>query len=236
MKTINRFSGTRTLGMALGLAAAVHAAQPARPNIVLILADDMGYDSVQANNPKSGIRTPHLDRLAREGMNFTDAHTDTSVCTPTRYGLLTGRYSWRSSLKSGVLWPWLPPLIDPKQITVAEMLKGAGYETAMVGKWHLGLDFTSKDGRTIAEETGYAIRRGDWKPIFRLDRKARTFSRELYNLKDDIKETADVLGRHPEVVADLTQLFATQVQNGRSTVGPKQVNFEDPQWMLPFPR
>lgn len=123
-----------------------------RPNIIFILADDMGYGSVKANNPKCPIETPHLDRLVGEGMNFTDAHTDTSVCTPTRYGLLTGRYSWRSGLKSGVLWRFFPSLIEPETVTVAEMLRDQGYQTAMIGKWHLGIDFINKEGRTLAEE------------------------------------------------------------------------------------
>jgi len=125
-----------------------------KPNIIFILADDMGYGCVAANNPKNPIQTPALDRLAAEGMNFTDAHSDTSVCTPTRYGLLTGRYSWRSGLKGGVTWGFFPSLIEPEIVTAPEMLRSAGYDTGMIGKWHLGIDFTNKDGQTIAEEMG----------------------------------------------------------------------------------
>ncbi|MGZ0708881.1 sulfatase family protein [Coraliomargarita sp. W4R53] len=132
--------------------AAGFAAETQRPNIIFILADDMGYGSVQANNPKSTIPTPNLDRLVAEGMNFTDAHSDSSVCTPSRYGLMTGRYSWRSGLKSGVTWAYFPALIEPEVITVAEVLRDAGYDTGMIGKWHLGIDFTNKNGETIAEE------------------------------------------------------------------------------------
>ncbi|MDF7800403.1 sulfatase-like hydrolase/transferase [Pontiellaceae bacterium B1224] len=485
-----------------------------RPNIVFILADDMGYGSVAANNPKNQIPTPNLDRLVSEGMNFTDAHSDTSVCTPTRYGLLTGRYSWRSGLKSGVTWAFFPSLIEPEITTVAEVLRDGGYDTGMVGKWHLGIDFTNKDGQTIAEEMnldqhlfvncgdfsavnlkydwkkldftqpikggptdhgfnyyfgdeipnmppyvfyrnnklqglpsvpkpgtmfgiagpmvpgwtleavmpeltkdarryiaekaksekpfflyfslnsphtpiapsdeflgksglipyadwimqtdaavgavlqaleeqgiaddtlvifstdngstgkelaelrklgtdlthqfrgqkrslyegghrvpyivrwpgvtpagstcdeticlndfmataaaiagvkltdemgpdshnilplyqgkernahpavihhdfdgGYAIRRGDWKLIFIYNRKTKMFRQELYNLKDDIKEKNNLLKQHPEVIRELSKLFEAQVKNGRSTPGPKQSNFEDPEWMLPF--
>ncbi|WP_372808845.1 arylsulfatase [Pontiella sp.] len=485
-----------------------------RPNIIFILGDDMGYGSVAANNPKCTIPTPHLDRLVAEGMNFTDAHSDTSVCTPTRYGLMTGRYSWRSGLKSGVTWAFFPSLIEPEVVTVAEVLRDAGYETGMVGKWHLGIDFTNKEGQTIAEElrldqhlfvncgdfsavnlkydwkkldftqpikggpvdhgfnyyfgddipnmppyvfyrnnriveqptvpkpkemfgiagpmvpgwtleavmpalakdarryiaqqaegdrpfflyfslnsphtpiapsneflgksglnpyadwimqtdaavgavlqsldelgiadntlvifstdngsTGkelnelkkkgcdllhqfrgqkrsiyegghrvpyivrwpgrtpkgsscdaticlndfmataaaiagvglaenagpdsnnilplylgqaraeepavihhdfdgsYAIREGDWKLVFALNRKTKTFTRELYNLKADVKETTNVLDKHPEIVARLAQQFETQVRQGRSTPGPRQANLEDPDWMLPF--
>jgi arylsulfatase A len=126
------------------------------PNIVYILADDMGYGSVQYNNPKSTIPTPSIDRLAREGMNFTDAHSGSAVCTPTRYGLLTGRHSWRTGLKGGVLWAWFPPLIKKERLTVAEMLKEQGYKTAMIGKWHLGIDYLNNNGKTIAEENEFS--------------------------------------------------------------------------------
>lgn len=113
-----------------------------RPNIVVIMADDMGYGDVQALNPQSRIPTPHLNRLAREGRRFTDAHTPSAVCTPTRYGLLTGRYCWRSRLKRGVLNGYGTPLIEPDRPTFASFLKSHGYHTGIVGKWHLGLDFT----------------------------------------------------------------------------------------------
>lgn len=120
------------------------------PNIVFILADDMGYGDVHALNPKSRIPTPHLDRLAASGMTFTDAHTPSAVCTPTRYGLLTGRYCWRSRLKRGVLNGYSPPLIEPDRQTVAGFLKQAGYHTGIVGKWHLGLELPkSANGKEL---------------------------------------------------------------------------------------
>ena len=112
-----------------------------RPNIVFILADDMGYGDVQTLNPDSKIPTPNLNRLAQEGMTFTDAHSPSAVCTPTRYATLTGRYSWRSELKSGVLNGYGAPLIEKTRPTVASHLKAAGYDTAVIGKWHLGLGF-----------------------------------------------------------------------------------------------
>ena len=112
------------------------------PNFVVILADDMGYGDVQAINRNSKIPTPHLNRLADQGVTFTDAHTPSAVCTPTRYGLLTGRYCWRSRLKSGVLNGYGTPLIEPDRPTIASFLKSHGYHTGIVGKWHLGLDFT----------------------------------------------------------------------------------------------
>ena len=129
------------------LAQSVLSAQN-RPNIVFILADDMSFDSVSANNDQIGnMKTPHLDRLISQGMNFTDAHSGSAVCTPTRYGLLTGRYCWRTKLKSQVLWEWGAPLIDKKRLTVADMLKAQDYSTGMVGKWHLGMDWYDSSGK-----------------------------------------------------------------------------------------
>ena len=113
-------------------------AAPAKPNILLILADDLGYGDVQCYNPQRGkIPTPNLDRLASQGMRFTDAHTSSGVCSPTRYNILTGRYNWRSRLKQGVLGGFSPPLIEDGRQTVAAFLRAQGYHTAAVGKWHL---------------------------------------------------------------------------------------------------
>jgi arylsulfatase A-like enzyme len=128
-----------------GFAAEVH------PNIVFILADDMGFSSIQANNPEFKVPTPCLDRLISEGINFTDAHSGSSVCTPTRYGLLTGRHCWRSPSKFSVLWDWYPSLLEPERLTLPEMLKAQGYRTAMVGKWHLGMDWELKEGGFIRD-------------------------------------------------------------------------------------
>jgi len=115
-------------------------AAESRPNIVYLLADDLGYGDVQRLNPERGkIRTPHLDRFAAQGLTFTDAHSGSSVCTPTRYGLLTGRYAWRSRLQKGVLdGTDDPPLIAEGRLTVPAFLRQHGYTTAAIGKWHLG--------------------------------------------------------------------------------------------------
>ena len=122
-------------------------AKQLRPNIVLIMCDDLGYGDVQCLNPKNGkIKTPHIDRLASQGMTFTDAHSGSSVCTPTRYGLLTGRYSWRTRLQSGVVQGFAPCLIAPDRLTVAGLLKKQGYATGIIGKWHL--DFKYQDAKT----------------------------------------------------------------------------------------
>ena len=126
-------------------------AQSARqPNVVFILADDLGYGDLGCYNPQSKIPTPRLDELARQGLRFTDAHSPSAVCTPTRYCLLTGRYPWRSSLKRGVLGPYSPPLIEADRLTLPALLKQQGYATAIIGKWHLGWDWPTKDGKAAA--------------------------------------------------------------------------------------
>ncbi|TKG92480.1 sulfatase [Puteibacter caeruleilacunae] len=115
------------------------------PNIIYILADDMGYGDVSALNSMAKVKTPALDQIVHQGVHFTDAHTNSAVCTPTRYGILTGRYCFRSRLKSGVLVGHEPSLIESGRETVASLLKANGYHTGCVGKWHLGLDWKKKD-------------------------------------------------------------------------------------------
>ena len=126
--------------------SALNAPAGRKPNIVYILADDMGYGDLACQNPKSKIPTPNLDRLAAQGVRFTDAHAPTAVCTPTRYAILTGRYCWRSRLKKGVLGPWGETLIEAGRLTVAALLRQHGYASACIGKWHLGWTWPTKDG------------------------------------------------------------------------------------------
>ena len=119
-----------------------------RPNIIFIMADDWGIGDVKTyGGDRCKIDTPNMDQLAKDGMKFMDAHSSSSVCTPTRYGVLTGRYNWRSRMKSGVLGGFSTALIEPGRETVASFLKKNGYTTACVGKWHLGMDFPTTDGK-----------------------------------------------------------------------------------------
>ena len=118
------------------------AADARKPNILIILADDLGYGDVHAYNPTRGkIPTPHLDKLASQGMRFTDGHSSSGVCSPTRYTLLTGRYHWRTRLQSGIVPLWGAPLIAPDRMTIGTLAKQHGYRTAAIGKWHLGWDW-----------------------------------------------------------------------------------------------
>lgn len=121
----------------------------AQPNIIYILADDLGYGDVFAYNKDSKIPTPNIDRLASSGMKFNNAHSASAVCTPSRYGILTGTYPFRSALKKGVLWSYDWPLIKKDQLTVGQFLKNNGYSTALIGKWHLGWEWPIKKGESI---------------------------------------------------------------------------------------
>jgi arylsulfatase A len=127
-----------------------------KPNIVFIMADDMGIGDVGCYNPDSKIPTPNMDKASEQGVRFTDAHSPSAVCTPTRYGVLTGRYCWRTSLKFGVLGGYSAPLVEPDRLTVAGMLKGTGYHTACIGKWHLGLGYRLKSNELLHESTDAA--------------------------------------------------------------------------------
>lgn len=144
------------------------------PNILLILADDLGYGDIHAYNPDRGkLPTPHLDRLAAEGMRFTDAHSSSGVCSPSRYALLTGRYHWRTRLQNGIVGVFGEPLIAPDRLTVAGLAKRHGYRTAAIGKWHLGWDWPiaeadralfrgAKESDTAAPEANRAA----WAKVF----------------------------------------------------------------------
>ncbi|MCD6192916.1 MAG: sulfatase-like hydrolase/transferase [Candidatus Aminicenantes bacterium] len=125
------------------------------------MADDMGYGDLSCLNPESRIPTPQMDRLAAEGVVFTDAHSGSSVCTPTRYGLLTGRYSWRTRLKKGVLNGYSRSLVETHRLTVASLLKKNGYHTAWIGKWHLGpTEYSPENPQLSLDEFTHPLRPG----------------------------------------------------------------------------
>lgn len=139
---------TLLLGVLAGPSAPTTRAETA-PNVIVILADDLGYADLSCQAGK--IATPHVDRLAQQGIRLTDAHTSSSVCSPTRYALLTGRYNWRSKLKRGVLGGLSPRLIEPQRVTIAAWLQQQGYHTGCVGKWHLGMNWKVLPGQSVAE-------------------------------------------------------------------------------------
>jgi arylsulfatase A len=132
------------------------------PNIVLILADDMGYGDLGIQNPASKIPTPNLDKLAQQGMRFTDAHSSSGVCTPSRYALLQGRYHWRKF--HGIVNSFDQPILDSERTTLPEMLKAKGYRTACIGKWHLGWDWNSikQPNAKPNPKTGFPVSAFDW--------------------------------------------------------------------------
>ncbi len=138
-----------------------------RPNIVIILADDFGIGDIQAHFPKNKIATPHLDTFSAESMRFTNAHSGSAVCTPTRYGLLTGRYAWRTRLQEWVLACYEPPLIAVDRLTLPWFLEEDGYATACIGKWHLGWNWVGPQPNAM-DETPNILRTKQWdytKPI-----------------------------------------------------------------------
>ncbi len=146
MNRMNKFISI-TGAILLSLQLEVQARDALKPNIVVILADDLGWGDVSCNQPERGkISTPAIDALATDGMRFTNAHAPHAVCTPTRYSLLTGRYCWRTFVREGVLPGYSKPLIPPTRTTIASMLKGRGYTTAVFGKWHIGLGWKPVEG------------------------------------------------------------------------------------------
>lgn len=150
----------QTVRCMLVLLAAIFAADSALgelPNIVVLYADDLGYGDVQCYNPDRGkIPTPHIDQLAAEGMRFTDGHSSSGVCSPSRYTILTGRYHWRTRLQSGIVGLWGVPLITPDRMTIGSLAKQHGYRTACIGKWHLGWNWPIPDAqKALFRTTGY---------------------------------------------------------------------------------
>ncbi len=154
MKKQNRMTGAipalRTCLLAVLFLAGRDAAGAVKPNILMILADDLGYGDVSCYNPRRGkISTPNIDRLAAQGFRFTDAHSSSGVCSPSRYALLTGRYHWRTG-KAGIVGLFGPPMIAAERLTLPRLLQQHGYRTAAVGKWHLGWNWPIPPGEAEA--------------------------------------------------------------------------------------
>ena len=123
-----------------------------KPNVIYVLADDMGYGDISAFNENAGFITPCFDEMCSEGVAFHDAHSSSAVCTPSRYSILTGRYNWRSRLKSDVQSGYSPALIEKNWMTVGDVFRQNGYKTMAVGKWHLGLDLATDDSFVFREK------------------------------------------------------------------------------------
>ena len=144
----------------------IHVSAVEMPNIVLVLADDLGYGDVRCYNPESKIPTPHLDRMARDGIRFTDAHSPSTVCTPTRYSILTGRMAFRTGMRGVFDGVGGPCLIEEDRLTIGDLLREKGYRTALMGKWHVGLTFLDENGDPICRNGLEAVQRVDFdRPI-----------------------------------------------------------------------
>ena len=154
--------GMRLLLLLLFLSLSHRVSANEHPNILFILADDLGYGDVSCYNPRSKVQTPNLDRLAKEGLLFTDAHSPSTVCTPTRYSIMTGRMAFRLNYRGVFTGVGGPCLIEKERLTLPGMLKKQGYRTALSGKWHIGMTFFDKDGKAINRNGLEAVRRVDY--------------------------------------------------------------------------
>lgn len=203
-----------------------------RPNIVIILADDFGVGDIQAHYPRNKIATPYLDRLVQQGMSFTDAHSPSAVCSPTRYGLLTGRYAWRTRLQEWVIAAYEPPLIAGAEIP------SIGGEDSLSFMPSLRGDQSPKqaDGQrrtTLVSHSNhgeFAYRDGTWKLVFRMSGRNLEQSRgkptvaELYQLETDIDEQIDLSEQEPEIVKRMTEGLRAVIARGASRLGQKSRN------------
>ncbi len=219
-----------TIG-AFWIAASASWAIAQRPNIVVILADDLGYADVGCYGGK--ISTPHIDRLAAQGVRFTDAHSSSSVCTPTRYGLLTGRYNWRSKLQRGVLGGLSPRLIEPDRMTIASMLKEQGYHSACFGKWHLGMNWAIKPGKQVSEfdiEPRDFVFNVDYAQAITAGPNSVGFD-EFYGISASLDMVPYTFIENDRVVALPTQdrdfpMINDREQTGRTRKGPAAPDFD----------
>ena len=162
MKIPHKIVPLSILSMLLVACSPREPKSPPLPNILFILADDLGYGDVACYNPESKVPTPKLDQLAREGMRFTDAHSPSTVCTPTRYSILTGRMAFRTGMRGVFVGAKGPCLIEEDRLTLPQMLRNHGYATACVGKWHVGMTFYDKQGDTIRDRSVEGVKQIDY--------------------------------------------------------------------------
>jgi arylsulfatase A-like enzyme len=221
------------MGLLTLLAFCSSATAVDRPNIVYILCDDLGYGDVRCLNPDGKIATPRMDALAKDGMIFTDAHSGSAVCTPTRYGIMTGRYAWRSKLQTGVLGGLSPSLIEPGRMTVASLLKKNGYHTACVGKWHLGLDWVKQPGQDVAElniESPRQVNSVDFSKPYANGPLAHGFD-EYFGISASLDMVPYTFLRNDrvEVLPTVEKSFAMMQgrEKGKTRLGPGAPEFED---------
>lgn len=208
-------------------ASCAFAAEAKHPNIVFILCDDLGYGDIQCLAPKtSKIATPCTDRLAKEGMTFTDAHSGSSVCTPTRYGLLTGRYSWRTKLQKGVVTGFAPSLIAKDRPTVATLLKAHGYHTAVIGKWHLDFQYLDpKTGKAYSQKQHKSPPVGAKIPDGPLHRGFDYYHGFHHARNMEAVIEGDTVIAHDDVINMLPRLTKKSVEYIDSRAGKKQPFF-----------
>ena len=221
------------LGFVLLLLFAPFAAVAAeKPNIIYVLCDDLGFGDLKCLNRDGKIATPNFDRFAAAGMIFTDAHSGSAVCSPTRYGVLTGRYAWRTKLQRGVLGGLSPRLIEPDRLTVAALLKQQGYHTAAIGKWHLGMDWVKLAGKDVTElniETPEQVKNVDYgQPIAR---GPITVGFDYYfgiSASLDMVPYTFIENDHVTIVPTVDKQFPLMLgrSGGTTRLGPAASNFE----------
>jgi arylsulfatase A len=196
-----------------------------KPNIVFILFDDLGYGEPPSFRSDSPFKMPNLDKLAREGMRFTDAHSASSVCTPTRYGVLTGRYPWRIG-QYGVLTTVSSPIIEPPRLTLGSLLKQHGYHTACIGKWHLGMTWADSGGKKANDSAPVGTTAGEGPTARGFDYFCGyTHARNIGMIMEQDKVVANVAP--VEAPPRLAQKTVAYIDRGRSTPGEPQENGVD---------
>lgn len=209
-----------------------------RPNVLLVLADDLGQGDVSSFNANAGWQTPHMDRLASEGMRFYDSHATSALCTPSRYGLLTGRYNWRSRLKRLVLPGDAESLIEKDRLTLAQFLSDRGYSTAVVGKWHLGLDWQLLEHGNDLERYGLSAEEHPI-PQTRFGRHGNFAADQQWEVEGaDIDYTKPITFGPNELGFDYSFITAAShdqppfvyIENGQALSAPTK--FDGDQWVL----